>query len=108
MENVEQACALGVKSSTRQHASGGFTADHENAADASVRSSYRAVTVCPIDVSEYAVADDGDELVLKPDGREANRMLTVTSRVSGQFSTGPTGVALQSSRRVRSAISPEA
>src|SRR5437868_9033649 len=38
--------------------------------------------------------------------REASRVLTVMSSVSGQYSMGPTGVWLQSNERVRRAISP--
>ena len=73
LEELGESVAFGGEPAFGQHPLSGLRTDHQNAADAVRRLALvdGAVTVGPVDVLEFAVANDGDQRVLVPGRRIA-------------------------------------
>src|ERR1700761_3333552 len=65
---LEEPRPLGDDGFLGLDSSGGIGTDDEGSANISGCVPYRAVTECPVDIDQFAVAIDGDELVFAPVG----------------------------------------
>src|SRR6202012_1241761 len=68
VEEVGETLALLLQLVGGQDGLRGFSADDESAADGSGCVAYWTVAIRPVDVFEFSVAIDGDELILVPGG----------------------------------------